>query len=159
MASLPSISAWPSLEQTARLAVLDTLFEPSPELHRLVDTAAVTRQASFASYDALVDAVERSLFALARSAATSPGDRAILLGILGSHPRLGKAAPSPKPGELSEMSALSAREQANLNLGSEEQADRLRLMNAEYEERFPGLRFVYMPPEPLAPSVAERRGR
>lgn len=42
------------------------------------------------------------------------------------------------------MSELSKKEQAQLNTGAEEQAERLKTLNAEYEERFPGLRFVYV---------------
>lgn len=42
------------------------------------------------------------------------------------------------------LSELSQKEQANLNVGAEEQAEKLRVLNAEYEERFPGLRFVYV---------------
>lgn len=78
----------------------------------------------------------------ALSAPNSPKDRDILFGILGSHPRLGRA-PVPETGHMSE---LSKKEQAQLNTGAEEQAEKLRTLNAEYEERFPGLRFVYAIP-------------
>lgn len=74
----------------------------------------------------------------ALSAANSPTDRDILVGILGSHPRLGQ----PKGTAAEHLSELSKREQANLNTGAEEQAEKLRLLNAEYEAKFPGLRFV-----------------
>lgn len=76
----------------------------------------------------------------ALSAANSPTDRDILVGILGSHPRLGQ----PKGAAAEHLSELSKREQANLNTGAEEQAEKLRLLNAEYEKKFPGLRFVYV---------------
>lgn len=76
----------------------------------------------------------------ALSAANSPVDRDVLHGILGSHPRLGRS-----PAAATEhMSELSKKEQANLNTGAEEQAEKLKLLNAEYEEKFPGLRFVYV---------------
>lgn len=78
----------------------------------------------------------------ALSAPNSPKDKEILYGILGSHPRLGRP-PVPETGPLSE---LSKKEQAQLNTGAEEQAERLKAMNAEYEARFPGLRFVYVIP-------------
>lgn len=75
----------------------------------------------------------------ALSAANSPTDQDVLVGILGSHPRLGR----PKTAAAENLSELSKKEQANLNTGAEEQAETLRLLNAEYEEKFPGLRFVY----------------
>lgn len=72
----------------------------------------------------------------ALSAANSP-DWTVLFGILGSHPRLGRAPANPE-----HLSELSKNEQAQLNTGAEEQAEKLRALNAEYEARFPGLRFV-----------------
>ena len=76
----------------------------------------------------------------ALSAANSPTDKAVLVGILGSHPRLGR----PKVAQSEHISELSKKEQAQLNTGAEELAERLRLLNAEYEEKFPGLRFVFV---------------
>lgn len=73
----------------------------------------------------------------ALSADNSPTDRNVLFGILGSHPRLGRPAANPE-----HLSELSKKEQAQLQVGAEEQAEKLRALNAEYEERFPGLRFV-----------------
>ena len=54
--------------------------------------------------------------------------------ILGAHPRLG---------EKKVESAQSKAEQAQLNTGSEEEAAKLRDLNAEYEKTFPGLKYVY----------------
>lgn len=133
MADLPALSSLPSLPQEAQLRVLDTLFEPSPELHQLM--LPVLGNQSFASYTSLIDAVGGRMSAL--SAANSPTDRNVLFGILGSHPRLGRAPANPE-----HLSELSKKEQAQLNTGAEEQAEKLRAMNAEYEARFPGLRFV-----------------
>ena len=76
----------------------------------------------------------------ALSAENSPTDRDVLFGILGSHPRLGR----PKVAQEEKLSALSEKEQAQLNVGAEELAEKLRAMNEEYEGRFPGLRFVYV---------------
>lgn len=75
----------------------------------------------------------------ALSAANSPQDKEILEGILGSHPRLGESSPAAKE----HMSELSRKEQANLNKG-EGEAEKLRTLNREYEEKFPGLRYVYV---------------
>ncbi|KAJ5492218.1 Oxo-4-hydroxy-4-carboxy-5-ureidoimidazoline decarboxylase [Penicillium expansum] len=130
---LPPLSTIPSLPQETQLRVLDTLFEPSPELHRLM--IPVLANQTFSSYTSLIDAVGGRMSAL--SAPNSPTDRDVLFGILGSHPRLGRAPANPE-----HLSELSKKEQAQLNEGAEEQAEKLRSLNAEYEEKFPGLRFV-----------------
>lgn len=132
MADLPALSSLPSLPQETQLRVLDTLFEPSPDLHQLMIPLLANQ--TFSSYSALIDAVGARLSAL--SAANSP-DRSVLFGILGSHPRLGRAPANPE-----HLSELSKKEQAQLNTGAEEQTEKLRALNAEYEAKFPGLRFV-----------------
>jgi 2-oxo-4-hydroxy-4-carboxy--5-ureidoimidazoline (OHCU) decarboxylase len=132
MTDLPPPSTITSLPEEAQLRVLDTLFEPSPELHQLM--IPVLAQ-SFTTYTALIDAVGARMSAL--SAPNSPIDRNVLFGILGSHPRLGRAPANPE-----HLSELSKKEQAQLNTGAEEQAEKLIALNAEYEEKFPGLRFV-----------------
>lgn len=134
MADLPTLSSLPSLPQESQLQVLDTLFEPSPELHQLM--IPVLANQPFSSYASLIDAVGGRMSAL--SAANSPTDRNVLFGILGSHPRLGQAPANPE-----HLSELSKKEQEQLNTGAEEQAEKLRALNAEYEGKFPGLRFVY----------------
>ncbi|OJJ95689.1 hypothetical protein ASPACDRAFT_1875833 [Aspergillus aculeatus ATCC 16872] len=132
--SLPALATLTSEPRDRQFQVLDTLFEPSPELHTLM--APVLAHQTFDSYARLIDAVGGRMSAL--SAADSSKDREILYGILGSHPRLGR----PKAGPTEHLSELSRKEQAQLNTGAEEQAERLRVLNAEYEEKFPGLRFV-----------------
>ncbi|KAL3464176.1 Oxo-4-hydroxy-4-carboxy-5-ureidoimidazoline decarboxylase [Aspergillus heterothallicus] len=134
MTSLPPASTIKELPQERQFQALDTLFESSPELHTLM--APVLSGQTFSSYPSLIDAVGGRMSAL--SAANSPTDRDILVGILGSHPRLGQ----PKTAAPENLSELSKKEQAQLNTGAEEQAEKLRLLNAEYEEKFPGLRFV-----------------
>jgi 2-oxo-4-hydroxy-4-carboxy--5-ureidoimidazoline (OHCU) decarboxylase len=133
MSDLPSLSSLPQQPQETQLRVLDTLFEPSPELHRLM--IPVLAGQSFSSYASLIDAVGGRMSAL--SAVNSPTDRNVLFGILGSHPRLGHAPANPE-----HLSELSKKEQAQLNEGAEERAEKLRELNAEYEAKFPGLRFV-----------------
>lgn len=134
MDNLPPPSALPTLPPDTLVRVLDTLFEPSPQLHQLM--CPVLANQTFSSYASLIDAMSGRLSAL--FPANSPADRDVLFGILGSHPRLGRA-PTANPEHLSE---LSKREQAQLQAGVEEQAEKLRALNAEYEEKFPGLRFV-----------------
>ncbi|KAL5343064.1 Oxo-4-hydroxy-4-carboxy-5-ureidoimidazoline decarboxylase [Aspergillus crustosus] len=133
--SLPPPSSLKDLPQELQFQTLDTLFESSPELHTLI--APVLSGQIFSSYSSLIDAVGGRMSAL--SAANSPTDRDILVGILGSHPRLGQPKTTAATEHLSE---LSKKEQENLNTGAEEQAEKLRTLNAEYEEKFPGLRFV-----------------
>ncbi|KAF7590908.1 hypothetical protein BBP40_002270 [Aspergillus hancockii] len=132
--TLPPLSSLSSLPEEQHFQVLDTLFEPSPELHTLM--APILANRIFSSYNSLIDAVGGRMSAL--SAANSPTDKAILAGILGSHPRLGR----PKVAQSEHLSELSKKEQAQLNTGAEELAERLRMLNVEYEEKFPGLRFV-----------------
>lgn len=62
-------------------------------------------------------------------------DQEWLLKILAAHPRLG----APKKDELS---SHSAGEQKGLQ-GSEEEREKLRVLNEEYEERFPGMLTFY----------------
>lgn len=142
--TLPNINTLPSLPPSDCFQILDTLFEPSQALHALAE--ALLLQKTYTSYQALIDLVRGRLTALASSQTAE--DRAILLNILGSHPRLGeKAAPSnavtgedAQEQDQQPLSELSRAEQENLNKGSAEQ---LRELNQEYEEKFPGLRFVY----------------
>jgi WD repeat-containing protein 44 len=143
--SLPPISSFSSLSTEKKLQILDTLFEPSPDLHKLM-VPVITHQ-SFSSYDSLIDAVRGRMQAL--SAPNSPEDKQVLYGILGSHPRLGGKKSSPLAPQKEHMSDLSHQEQANVNAGSaataaenEEEAERLHALNQEYENNFPGLRFV-----------------
>lgn len=131
MADLPALSSLPSQSQETQLRVLDTLFEPSPEIHQLM--LPILANQTFNSYASLIDAVGGRISAL--SAPNS--DRKVLFGILGSHPRLGRAPANPE-----HLSELSKKEQAQLNTGAEEQAEKLSALNAEYEAQFPGLRFV-----------------
>jgi 2-oxo-4-hydroxy-4-carboxy--5-ureidoimidazoline (OHCU) decarboxylase len=136
---LPEISSLLSLPSPTQHQVLDTLFEPSPHLHDLAASLFSQQEhpASYASYNDLIDTVGGSLSKL--GASDSPHDREILFDILGSHPRLGEKSPA-------KLSELSRTEQANLKTAEDQHAAnteaQLRKMNAAYEERFPGLRYV-----------------
>lgn len=105
---------------------LDLLFEPSPAIHEVL--LPVIRDAKYTSYAELIDACYARL--LLRMANSSSQDMdPTTLSILGSHPRLGQKKVE---------SAQSAAEQANLQGEGEE----LAKLNNEYEEKFPGLRYV-----------------
>ncbi|KAK8157209.1 Oxo-4-hydroxy-4-carboxy-5-ureidoimidazoline decarboxylase [Phyllosticta citrichinensis] len=123
----PSALSDPSLTPSDITNALDLLFEPSPTLHAL--TLPITQAASppFATYADLIGAVEAQLKALAAN-----GDTQQLDSILGSHPRLG---------EKKVDSALSRKEQAAMGHDAD-QANDFAALNAMYEQKFPGLRFV-----------------
>lgn len=129
MTSLPAITALSHLPDPELTKVLDLLFEPSPPLHDL--SLPVLRSATFPSYDTLIVAVNAQLTALTQS--NKPADVEKLSEILRSHPRLG---------EKKVDSEQSRAEQAQLQKGGEEEKEQLAKLNKEYEEKFPGLRYV-----------------
>ncbi|KAF2004298.1 hypothetical protein P154DRAFT_459470 [Amniculicola lignicola CBS 123094] len=132
MPFLPPISTLPDAPSPTLTLVLDTLFEPSPPLHTL--SLPVLRSTTFPSYSTLILAVKSQLTALAAS--TSPADIETLSEILCAHPRLG---------EKKVDSEMSRREQAGLKEGGEElerEKEKLEKLNREYEDKFPGLRYV-----------------
>lgn len=105
---------------------LDLLFEPSPAIHDSL--LPIARTPGFSSYPEFIDACHSRLLALAEYSSPDEPDP-VLLSILGSHPRLGQKKVD---------SEQSAAEQANLQGEGEE----LAKLNQEYEEKFPGLRYV-----------------
>lgn len=130
---LPTIAGVPALSTIERAAVLDALFEPCTALHTL--SLDLLHTETFTSYNDLIASVGVQLTDLSESPSTS--DTEWLDKILGAHPRLG---------EKKVESAQSQAEQAQLNTGSEEEATKLRDLNAEYENTFPGLKYVYGSP-------------
>ncbi|KAF1957791.1 hypothetical protein CC80DRAFT_491152 [Byssothecium circinans] len=129
MTSLPPIETLSHLPDPELTKVLDLLFEPSPPLHAL--SLPVLRSTTFPTYPVLITAINTQLSALSSSPNSS--DTAKLSEILCSHPRLG---------EKKVESAQSRAEQAQLQKGGEEEKEKLARLNEEYEERFPGLRYV-----------------
>lgn len=127
-ASLPSINTLPSLSAEERANALDLLFEPCTALHTL--SVELLANTTFASYNDLVASVGAQLTELSESSSTS--DTKWLESILGSHPRLGAKKVD---------SAQSQAEQAQLK-GSEEESQKLKELNEEYEKTYPGLRYV-----------------
>ena len=126
---LPPISGLPALSTIERAAILDALFEPCQALHIL--SLDLLHTEKFDSYNDLIASVRVQLTDLSDSPSTS--DTEWLDKILGAHPRLGAKKVD---------SAQSQAEQAQLNTGGEEEATKLRNMNEEYEQTFPGLRYV-----------------
>ncbi|KAL4723854.1 hypothetical protein ACLX1H_009499 [Fusarium chlamydosporum] len=113
-------------DESEQIKTLDLLFEPSPAIHSTL--IPVLKESEYTSYPELIDGCKSRLVALASSSSSSNPDKT-LLSILGSHPRLGAKKVE---------SAQSAAEQANL----QGQGEELARLNQEYEERFPGLRYV-----------------
>ena len=126
---LPPIAALSKLSTVERAAVLDALFEPCTALHTLSIDLLHTQ--TFESYYDLIASIGVQLTDLSESSSTS--DTEWLDKILGAHPRLG---------EKKIESAQSKAEQAQLNTGGAEEASKLRQLNEEYENTFPGLRYV-----------------
>ena len=131
-------------------SILDTLFEPSPELHALSipsirDELSKPSHGNSFTYATLIEHIGALLLTLTSSPSSStspsqPSHNPTLYAILGSHPRLGAKKVT---------SAQSRAEQEQLNNSTNpspattpSQTDDLALLNAEYEARFPGLRYV-----------------
>lgn len=154
--TLPSIESLSAATDDDTLkSVLDTLFEPSPELHALSipsirDELSKPSHGNSFTYATLIEHIGALLLTLTSSPSSStspsqPSHNPTLYAILGSHPRLGAKKVT---------SAQSRAEQAQLNNSTNpspatttttapsSQTDDLTLLNAEYEARFPGLRYV-----------------
>lgn len=129
--TLPDVTTLATLPDETLTSILDLLFEPSAELHTL--TMPTLRAITFASYTELIETIRDQLLMIADTVHPDPTARKPLLTILGSHPRLGAKKVD---------SAQSAAEQAQLQAGAQEEAERLEALNAEYETKFPGLRYV-----------------
>ena len=134
VSKLPPILDFHTCTDLNQTDVLDTLFEPSPAIHATL--LPVIRTAEYSSWTDLIDACQIRLLALATSTEARPTSTLdpTLLCVLGSHPRLG---------EKKIESAHSAAEQANIQKGaSDAQEAELARLNRQYEETFPGLRYV-----------------
>ncbi|KAI0512816.1 Oxo-4-hydroxy-4-carboxy-5-ureidoimidazoline decarboxylase [Xylaria bambusicola] len=153
--SLPPISSLPDADEATVTSILDTLFEPSSELRAIAVPAIQRRRRFVANPDVLADRPDDdtafttyasliryvgsllqqlAVYSASPASPSSSASREKLHDILGSHPRLG---------EKKVDSAQSRAEQAQLNTGgAADEAERLAALNAEYEEKFPGLRYV-----------------
>lgn len=129
--TLPDVATLATLPESTLTTVLDLLFEPSKDLHTLALPTLLS--ITFTSYPELIDTIRDQLLAIADNVHFEPEACKPLLSVLGSHPRLGAKKVD---------SAQSAAEQAKLNEGPEGEAERLAALNKEYEEKFPGLRYV-----------------
>ncbi|KAH6627403.1 OHCU decarboxylase-domain-containing protein [Chaetomium tenue] len=140
---LPAITSLPTLSPTALTATLDLLFEPSADLHALA--LPTMRTLSFASYPDLIATLRAQLLEVAGQVVGDEEGRGRLYGVLGSHPRLGEKKGNVGGGVgggVGGLSVLSEGEQGHLVGGGGEGEEELGRLNREYEERFPGLRYV-----------------
>ncbi|KAJ8103953.1 Oxo-4-hydroxy-4-carboxy-5-ureidoimidazoline decarboxylase [Lipomyces tetrasporus] len=122
---LPGPSAFPSLSEEERTTVIRHLFERSPTLESLI----LPEFSTVISYGELIAHSRALLLNLASESRSDQEKRNVLLEILAAHPRLGA-------GKID--SAHSVAEQASL----QGEAETLAALNKEYEEQFPGLRYV-----------------
>jgi 2-oxo-4-hydroxy-4-carboxy--5-ureidoimidazoline (OHCU) decarboxylase len=120
--SLPPASSLHSLPDSTIEHVLNLLFEPSSAFTSLL--IPEIRTTSFTTYTDLADLARKTLLSL-------PTDSPVLLQILSAHPRLGAKKVD---------STQSQSEQQSL--GSQSEREQLQKLNEEYENAFPGLRYV-----------------
>jgi len=135
--SLPPIASLPKASVEIRHTVLALLFEPSPSLYSKADPILATTE--FSSYDALITAVGTDLQCL--EASDDPKDLESLTDILSSHPRLGEKKVESLLSRA-EQAAMEKAGGAKSDSSKEEEQAILKHLNQEYEEKFPGLRYV-----------------
>ncbi|KAA1468836.1 hypothetical protein DENSPDRAFT_544640 [Dentipellis sp. KUC8613] len=124
--TLQAIASSDDLTSTGPLAgALSTLFEPSPVLFsHLVPQLHRTRdRASALTYQSLISDAARTI---------ATWDPDLQASFIGAHPRIG---------EVNGLSALSAAEQA-ARATPPEVLERLGVLNAAYEVRYEGLRYI-----------------
>lgn len=132
--TLPPIESLTTLSKDQHAQVIDALFEPCETLRNWLDFWGVLSSHQYESYPHLIDAVEHWLSMLLQPSPNGTDENRVMLdAILGAHPRLGAKKVE---------SVQSHVEQAQLNTGGAEEAEKLAALNEEYEKKFPGLRYV-----------------
>jgi len=139
---LPPASDLPNLPQSTRATVLDLLFEPSPALHNIF--LPLTETSTFSTYDELVSAIGSNLLSLAES--QNAEDLKALEDVLSSHPRLGEKKVDSAMSRMEQAAMLKASASSAPSSGEDKakvkEAETLKQLNKDYEEAFPGLRYV-----------------
>ncbi|TFY58200.1 hypothetical protein EVG20_g8244, partial [Dentipellis fragilis] len=124
--TLQEIANSDDLTSTGPLAgTLSTLFEPSPVLfsHLVPQLHGTLDRTSPLTYQTLISDAVRTI---------STWDQDLQASFIGAHPRIG---------EINGLSALSAAEQA-ARATPPEVLERLGVLNAAYEARYEGLRYI-----------------
>lgn len=141
---LPPAAHLSDLPDSERATILDLLFEPSPTLRSIF--LPLTGFAKFFSYDDLIAAIGAKLLSLAES--TNPEDIKDLEDVLSSHPRLGEKKVDSAMSKMEQAAMLQASAATSTSAGSVDEeaktkeAETLQQLNQDYEEAFPGLRYV-----------------
>ncbi|KAK9452260.1 Oxo-4-hydroxy-4-carboxy-5-ureidoimidazoline decarboxylase [Limtongia smithiae] len=123
--ALPKPDSFRTLSVADRAEILEHLFERSQALESLL----YPEFANAVSYGDLIEHARTALLTLTAESRANTSAKANLLEILAAHPRLGARKVD---------SVYSVQEQASL----QGEAESLRVLNTEYEEKFPGLRYV-----------------
>lgn len=135
LSKLPALEELPAASESVQTEVLDALFEPSPAIHS--ELLPILQSRVYSSWPELIDSCHSKLQLLVTPSLSSAGadsSSSPLISVLGSHPRLG---------EKKIDSQQSVAEQANLQKNSNaSQEEELAQLNRQYEQAFPGLRYV-----------------
>lgn len=142
--SLPEIQYFNQISDSAKIEALDHLFEPCETLQSLILKQLLLHKKIYTSYKQFIEAVRSFLLEFLEWAESeaSQNSRDIdprVLKIISAHPRLGASKPTVVAVKLSEH---SSSEQKSLQVGSEEEKNKLLYLNELYESTFPGLRYV-----------------
>jgi 2-oxo-4-hydroxy-4-carboxy--5-ureidoimidazoline (OHCU) decarboxylase len=127
MSSLPPFESFRHGTKQTQDHVLEFLFEKSDALNSLIHSRVLPSHPT--DYISLV---QRTRNALGDLSVTNPSDPNIPL-IIAAHPRLGASKVE---------SASSQKEQESLKAANEQEAHQLKELNQQYEQVFPGLRYV-----------------
>ncbi|KAK6200443.1 Oxo-4-hydroxy-4-carboxy-5-ureidoimidazoline decarboxylase [Scheffersomyces amazonensis] len=142
--SLPPIESLGTISRQKQVDTLGLLFEPCETLSTFIidNILSTSIGTQFKSYREFIEATRRVLLEFLYKAeqdsitANSPIDNRISK-IIAAHPRLGGSSKVTN----TELSQHSSAEQKSLQ-GSREEAEQLIRLNDEYEQTFPGLRYV-----------------
>ncbi|WEJ93547.1 hypothetical protein PSN45_001013 [Yamadazyma tenuis] len=138
MYTLPDIKEVTNLSHEKQSQLLDNLFEPCPTLTAILLQTVLATSTPFSSYKQLIETSRTQLLEYLRSSeqeSEKTGEiRPEIAKIISAHPRLGGA-------KKVQLSDHSSAEQKSLQ-GSQEETEMLAKLNAQYEEAFPGLRYV-----------------
>ncbi|RPA85782.1 hypothetical protein BJ508DRAFT_373361 [Ascobolus immersus RN42] len=137
-ATLPPASALPSLPTQTQEAALSLLFEPSPPLLSLLQPHL---SPAAQSWPELINRLRDFLLKHNASVSKGSAEEKVLIEVLGSHPRLGEKKVHSEISRM-EQAAMAKASAATPQGDSEEVQEKLRVLNKEYEEKFPGLRYV-----------------
>lgn len=127
MKSLPPFESFMHGTSEIQNGIVELLFEKSDALNLLIHERVIPSRPI--DYIALVQGTREALIDLLN---TKSNDGRIP-AIIAAHPRLGASKVD---------SVSSQKEQASLQAASEIEAEQLKALNQQYEDTFPGLRYV-----------------